>query len=444
LNRFFYTLLIRLLSPALLAWMAVRARRSGGDWEVFSGSRFGRYDRPAPLDSPIWVHAVSLGESRAAQPFVRALLNRGEAVLLTHFTVTGRAEAERAFAAEIAQGRLVQAWQPYDFPGCTDRFMAHFKPQVGVLIEREVWPNLIASARRARVPMMLVSARLSDQALRQSLRAGSVMRVAFESFDAVYAQTLNDAQRLEQAGAHSVRVSGSFKFDISLPVETVAAGRAFARELGGRKVIVIASTREGEDELFLRAIGRQVKRIRAQGGNLSAQVLFCLVPRHPQRFDEAAALLSRSGLSFVRRSRNAADASTALACRDVLVLLGDTLGEMPWYYGAGDVAIVAGSFEPLGGQNLIEACAVGVPVVVGPHTRNFEKAVVDAIDEGAAVRVQSADAAVQFALRLIDEPDRLAQMSHCGVRWVQNHTGAVARVVAGLNKLKPAAAGHNP
>ncbi|MYN13973.1 3-deoxy-D-manno-octulosonic acid transferase [Pusillimonas sp. TS35] len=438
MNRYLYTALIRLLSPGLLAWMAMRARRAGGDWGVVSGARFGHYGKAPLLQAPVWVHAVSLGETRAAQPLVQALLDSGERVLLTHMTVTGREEGARLFAGPIAEGRLVQQWLPYDFPGATRRFIACYRPRAGILIEREVWPNLLHAAEHAGVPMMLASARFSDHALRQSLRLGSVMRRAYATFDAVYAQTLQDAQRLEQAGAPGVRVSGNFKFDISLPLDKIARGREFAARLH-RKVILVASTREGEEPLFINAILKHMKRAKTQGRNLSEQVLFCIAPRHPQRFDEAAALLSQAGLNFVRRSEllAAGDASsTALnACATASVLLGDTLGEMPWYYALAHVAVVAGSFQPLGGQNLIEACAQGTPVIVGPHTRNFEQAVVDALDAGAALRVPNAEAALQLSLQLIDDAPRLARMGEAGEHWVRQHTGAVARVVSGLHEL---------
>jgi 3-deoxy-D-manno-octulosonic-acid transferase len=437
-NRFLYTSLIRLLAPGLLGWMAMRARRVGGDWGVCSGARFGHYAQPSPLNAPVWVHAVSLGETRAATPLVQALLEQGETVLLTHMTITGREEGERVFRQAIDEGRLLQQWLPYDFPGATGRFMAHYAPRAGVLIEREVWPNLVASARRAGVPMMLASARFSDHALRQSLRLGSVMRRAYGSFHAVYAQTLQDAQRLEQAGASAVRVSGNFKFDVSLAEGKIRRGHEFAACLK-RKVIVIASTREGEDELFIRAMGKHIKRARAQGKNLSEQVMFCLIPRHPERFDTAATQLAQSGLSFVRRSQLLASgdcSTTALqACSNAAVMLGDSLGEMPWYYALAQVAIVAGSFVPLGGQNLIEACAVGTPVIVGPHTRNFEQAVVDALDEGAALRAQDPEAALHQALQLLGDPQRMSSMGQAGSHWVQKHAGAVARVVSGLAEI---------
>lgn len=385
------------------------------------------------------MHAVSLGETRAALPFIQALLDQGENVLLTHMTVTGRDEGSRAFAQAIHEGRLAQQWLPYDFPGSTRRFMAHYGPRAGVLIEREVWPNLLRAARRARVPMLLASARFSDRSLRQSLRAGSVMHNAYSSFAAVYAQTLHDAQRLERAGASAVRVSGNFKFDISLPQDKILRGRQFAAALP-RKIIVIASTREGEDEMFINAIARQVKRTQAQGIDIDEQVLYCLIPRHPERFDQAAELLAKAGLAFVRRSQflemGDCTATALRACNNAAVLLGDSLGEMPRYYASAQVAIVAGSFAPLGGQNLIEACAIGVPVLVGPHTRNFEQAVVDAIDEGAAMRVADAEAALQAALQLMGDPQRLTRMGEAGEHWVRKHTGAVARVLAGLNEIK--------
>ncbi len=439
MNRFFYTLCITLLFPALIGWVALRARRAGGKWNVMSGARFGRYTSPAPLQRPIWVHAVSLGEVRAAQPFVQALLDQGETVLLTHMTATGRAEAARLFAEAIARGRLLQEWLPYDFPCAVRGFFTHYRPLVGVMIEREIWPNVIAVARQRNVPMMLASARFSDHSLRQTLRIGRVMREAYESLDMIYAQTLEDAQRLEQTGAVAVRVSGNFKFDMQLPESEIARGRAFAAAQP-RKMLTIASTREGEDELFIQAIAQQFKRARTQGQELSANVLFCIVPRHPQRFDYVASLLEKAGLPYTRRSQFTDGGGTASSslrlCAQSAVLLGDSLGEMPRYYGASQVAIVAGSFLPLGGQNLIEACAIGVPVIVGPHTHNFEQAAQDAIAEGAALRAASPEAALQTALQLLGDPQRLNQMSQAGAYWVRQHAGAVMRVVDGLNELK--------
>jgi 3-deoxy-D-manno-octulosonic-acid transferase len=440
-NRFLYTAGITLLSPLLVGWVCLRARRAGGQWQVLSGARFGRYATAAPLERPIWVHAVSLGETHAAQPFVQALLNQGGTVLLTHMTAAGRSEAARLFAEPIARGRLIQEWLPYDFPWAVRGFFKHYRPRAGVLVEREIWPNIIAAAGQRNVPMVLASARFSDQSLLQSLRLGQVMRWAYRSLTLVYAQTLGDAQRLEQAGAAGVRVSGNFKFDVHLPEEQIARGRAFAAALP-RKILTIASTREGEDELFIQAIAAQIKRARAQGQDLAASVLFCIVPRHSQRFNHVAALLEKAGLPYVRRTALAAagsaTASTFRLCEQATVVLGDTLGEMGRFYGASQAAIVAGSFLPHGGQNLIEACAIGVPVIVGPHTYNFEQAAFDAIAEGAALRAATPEAAVQAALQLLSDPQRLNQMRQAGAHWVRQHQGAVTRVVDGLKGLKGA------
>ena len=439
MNRFTYTLSLRLLSPVLLAWMGMRARRAGGDWGVMSGERFGRYKTGPLRNKPVWVHAVSLGETRAVQPLVRTLLDQGETILLTHLTVTGREEGARAFASEIAEGRLVQQWLPYDFPGATLRFLDHYRPVAGILVEREVWPNLLAAARKRGIPVILASARFSDNALRTVLRAGKVLQQAYAGLSAVYAQTLQDAQRLEQAGAVAVRVSGNFKFDVRVPPEQVAKGREFAAALG-RRIITIASTREGEDEMFIRAIGKHLRRQQLQGNELADVPIFRLVPRHPERFESAARLLTEAGLPFMRRSSivesGDCSASAVRVARDATILLGDTVGEMVRHYASSQVAIIGGSFAPHGGQNLIEACAVGVPVIVGPHTWNFEQAANDAIHEGAALRAQTAEAALQMAVQLLEDPRRLAQMGEDAEDWVRKHSGAVQRVVDGFLALR--------
>lgn len=418
MNRGVYTLGLRALAPLIWLWMARRAKRAGGRWEIFSPERFGRPD-PATVmpDHPVWVHAVSLGETRAALPLLNALLARGLPVLLTHTTATGRAEGERLFKDAIAQGQLRQVWLPYDFPGATRRFLAAHRPRCGLLMEREIWPNLLAAARQARVPMALVSARYSASSLRQARRMGSVMREALAGLDMVLAQTAEDAGRLAEAGAPAAVVTGNLKFDLVLPTAQVEAGRAWRAQLG-RQVVAVASTREGEDAPFIEAIKRQAA---APGAPL-----FLLIPRHPQRFDEAARLLADAKVSFARRSEG------ALPPPDAAVLLGDSLGEMAFYYAASDVAIVAGSFAPLGGQNLIEACAAGVPVIVGPHTFNFKQAAEDAVDAGAALRAGDPAQAVDAAIALLQDTPRRQQASKAARAWFDQHAGATGRTMDAL------------
>ncbi|MFA7438642.1 3-deoxy-D-manno-octulosonic acid transferase [Castellaniella sp.] len=437
--RILYSVLLTILAPFLLAWMGLRARRAGGRWQVLGRERFGRYPAPGLLPpGAIWVHAVSLGETRAAIPLVRALLARGYTVLLTHLTASGRAEGARVFAAELAEGRMQQAWLPYDFPGATRRFLQYFRPVLGVLIERELWPNLMHAARCQQVPMMLASARMSAASLRRTMRVHALLGPAYASLARTYAQTLKDARRLEQAGATAVSVSGNFKFDLQQDAEQIRRGAAFGHALG-RRIVIIASTREGEDERFVRQIRHQLDRTRDQCLECDPQVLFILVPRHPQRFESAARLLQSEGLNFVRRtalqSLGEGCSSMLAACRDVDVILGDTLGEMAWYYACSQVAIVGGSFAPLGGQNFIEASALGCPVLVGPHTAHFEQAVADALQAGAIARAADPAHAVRQALQWLDEPTELNHMGQAARHWVGQHSGAVQRVLDGIEDL---------
>jgi 3-deoxy-D-manno-octulosonic-acid transferase len=433
-----YSILLVLLSPVLLGWLALRGRRAGGRWDVLGGERFGRFHEPPFAAGAVWVHAVSLGETRAAHPLVRALLDRGHRVLLTHFTATGRAEGQHAYADDVARGRLRQAWLPYDFPGATRRFIRHHRPAAGVLIERELWPNLVHAATRAGVPLILASARMSESSLHQNLRLGRLMRETYAGLTRTYAQSLADARRLERMGAAGVSVSGNFKFDLQLDGGRIARGRRFAAQVA-RPVVVIASTREGEDAGFVRALAQQADHWRTQGLAPEQRPLFFLIPRHPQRFDEAARLLRDSGLPFVRRTRLLAlgdeSGSSVQACRAAAVVLGDTLGEMPWYYACARVAIVGGSFAPLGGQNFIEASALGCPVLVGPHVEHFEQAVADARQAGAVAQAATPEEAVRQALQWLEDGALRVRMGDAARHWVSQHSGAVARVVGGIEEL---------
>ncbi|AOB33095.1 3-deoxy-D-manno-octulosonic acid transferase [Bordetella sp. H567] len=425
MTRFLYTVLLRLFAPILWLWIHGRAGKSSGEWDILGPARFGRYadsEAGPRTKGRIWIHAVSLGETRAAQPLIRALLDEGRQVLLTHTTPTGRAEGGRLFPDAIANGQLRQAWLPYDFPGSVRRFLRFFAPRCGILIEREVWPNLIKEAGRQGVSMLLVSARLSERSVRRSRWARGALRRAYAALDLVLAQTKADAERLRQVGAYCPHVVGNLKFDVALSADQLEEGRAWRRTVG-RAIVAIASTREGEDEIFATLIRNAIN------GRKGAAPLYMLIPRHPQRFAEAAALLEKNNVRFVRRS-----GGTQVPPADVPVLLGDTLGEMAFYYGAADVAIVGGGFEPLGGQNFIEACAAGTPVVVGPHMHNFAQATEDATAAGAALQVPDASEAMRIASTLLhDEPRRMA-MRDAALGWTASHTGATGRM---LQLLRP-------
>ncbi|MFZ4711392.1 MAG: 3-deoxy-D-manno-octulosonic acid transferase, partial [Zwartia sp.] len=321
-----YTLLLRLLAPLIWVYMLVRARRAGGQWQIFSAERFGAYALPWAGEAPVWVHAVSLGETRAAQSLMAQLLARGERVLLTHMTATGRSEGARLFANEIANGQLRQQWVPYDFPGATRKFMQHYQPRIGILIEREVWPNLIEQAQLAGVPIILASARFSEKSQKQVEQIDkvflSLMRETYAGLDLTLAQTEDDARRLYEVGALNIHVVGNLKFDVALPAVAVDAGRAWRQRLN-RPVIAIASTRENEDALFVKAIAQQ-----------ETSALFLLIPRHPQRFDEAASLLEQAGIATVRWSVLRQNSQTEATLAEIKVVLCNTLGEMPLFYAA--------------------------------------------------------------------------------------------------------------
>jgi 3-deoxy-D-manno-octulosonic-acid transferase len=431
--RTLYSTLWRLLTP--LIWIRIwRRSKREPVYGLFPGERFGIYRRalPSPAQAgysaaPVWVHAVSLGETRAAQPLITALLDRGLPVLLTHMTATGRTEGMRLFQREIDQGRLRQVWLPYDMPGAVRRFFRYFTPRCGLLIETEVWPNLVKAAKHYDVPVALVSARLSEKSMRSNLRMASLARQTFGGLDAVLAQTQEDADRLVRVGARAPKVVGNLKFDLSLPTAQLDAGLAWNPGLA-RPVVALASTREGEEPDFLQAI---LAAPRTADG---VAPLVVLIPRHPQRFDEVAELVRAAGLAMIRRSSITGLPKPSDVPPETQLLLGDSLGEMPFYYAAADVTIIGGSFAPLGGQNLIEASACGVPVILGPHTFNFAEASENAIAAGAALRAQDAANAWQLALSLLENPAERALMRQAAASFSATHTGATRRVMFELSR----------
>jgi 3-deoxy-D-manno-octulosonic-acid transferase len=375
----------------------------------------------------LWLHAVSLGETRAAAALVDELrrVRPGLRLLLTHGTATGR-EAGRALLREGDQ----QAWLPYDTPGAVARFFRRFRPALGVLMETEVWPNLLLEAKRLGVPMVLANARLSEKSRRQGERLDAVLRPAVESLAGVLAQTDDDAQRLRSAGARTTAVCGNLKFDMAPDAALIAQGRAWRAALG-RPVLLAAVTREGEEAMLLDAWA-------ARSEAADARPLLVIVPRHPQRFDEVADLIRARGHGFARRS-TWTDAPTAEALA-APVWLGDSMREMALYYGLADVALLGGSFAPLGGQNLIEAAACACPVVMGPHTFNFAEAAALAIAAAAATRVPDMVAALAEALALVGEPTRQAAQAQRSLAFAGAHRGAARRMAQAIEALMGASA----
>ena len=421
-----YGVLMRLLVPLLLVRLWWRARQEPL-YGLAMPERLGFGSATPP--GAVWLHAVSLGETRAAEPLIQALrqLHPQVPLLLTHGTATGRAAG-----ATLLGPADHQCWLPLDTPGATRRFLQRHRPALGILMETEVWPCLLHEAQRAAVPVVLANARLSEKSLRQSLRFDSLLRPAAASLVMALAQTDADAERLQRAGVGDVRVTGNIKFDQRPSPALRAVGESWSAGLS-RPVVLAASWREGEDAPLLQAWRALLERRAAASIDLP-QPLLMLVPRHPQRFDEVARLVTEAGLTLVRRSSWGAGGPGALA-RQAQVWLGDSMGEMPAYYACAHAALLGGSFAPLGGQNLIEAAACGCPVFLGPHTFNFAQAAQGAIAAGAAWRCPDLHAAVALACLLAECGEDRAEASEAALVYAGQDQGAALRMADAMQPL---------
>ena len=422
--RFLYSMMWWLVLPLVLARLWLRGRKESGYREHWL-ERLGCYgSRIAPCKT-LWVHAVSVGETRAVEPLITGLLANWPdcRIVLTHMTPTGRAAGQALYARHGA--RLIQSYLPYDTASMVGRFIDHFSPTACILMETEVWPNLIAVCEQRTVPVVLVNARLSERSLDKAQRLGKLMQDAARGIALVAAQTEADAVRVRSLGVASVVVTGSIKFDVTPPADALASGlrlRALLDMHGARRVLLCASTREGEEALILDAY------LHAQ---VPPDVLLVIVPRHPQRFDSVAGLIESRSLTWLRRSQ----LSDAGVAPDVQLMLGDSMGEMFAYYAACDCAFIGGSLLPLGGQNLIEACALGKPVLAGAHTFNFDLVTQDAIDVSAALRVDDAEHLMREGVRLLFDDGLRAAMGVQAARFANQHRGATLRTLALLQPL---------
>lgn len=445
--RAMYSLLMWLLQPLVRRKLLLRARAEPPYGEHIE-ERFGNYsgvtlaaNAAAGTTVPtstgyIWVHAVSLGETRAAAPLVAELrlAMPGMRLLLTHGTATGREQGR-----SLLQDGDLQVWQAWDTPGTVARFLARFKPRVGLLVETEVWPNMAAACSARGIPLCLVNARMNEQSLARAQGLGWLARPAYRSLRAVWAQAPPDAERLAALGAPVSGVLGNFKFDATPDAVQWAQGRAWHTALG-RPVIAFANSRDGEEVQFLKAL----KEIRAlapvntaynaikNGANHTVQWL--LVPRHPQRFDEVAALCAAQGFSVSRRSQWLDGPQVAD------IWLGDSLGEMALYYALSDVALLGGSFAPLGGHNLIEATACECPVFMGPHTFNFAQAAELALAAGAAFEHADLPHAMDAGLELLRSGPDLQRARQAAKKLGLAHRGAAHRTAAAVQKVLATAA----
>ena len=431
-SRLVYGVLWSLATPIIMAYLLWRARRQPAyrrDWMQRFLGRYGKRDDLHGAKPCIWVHAVSVGETRAAAPLIEALLGRdpGFDVLLTHMTPTGRETAEALFG-----DRVRHAYLAYDYPHATAAFLRHWRPRLGIVMETEIWPNLMAAAERSGVAMLLANARLSARSLVSARRWPSLMRPAARRFARILAQTEADAKRFalltetEGSTSSSIVVGGNVKFDIEVPEAQRRIAESFRRLLpAGTCVFLCASTRDGEEEGILDAWKKHGCDREADG----SRRLLVIVPRHPQRFEEIVDQATIRGFTVQRRS----DGQSLRA--DTQVWIGDSMGELSAYYLSSTVAYVGGSIVPLGGQNLIEAAACGCPVLIGRHTFNFAAASDEAVRSGAAVRVADFEQLVRKGLALADDPAHRRRMREAGIAFAAAHRGATKRTMEVVDLL---------
>ena len=418
---FFYGWLTRLLTPLLLLKLYVRSRKEPL-YGVSVVERLGYYTMPA-TSGGVWIHAVSLGETRAIQTLVDAIRKArpGVKFVFTHGTATGREQG-----LSLLQDGDVQVWQPWDTPEMVAKFFRHFQPRAGFLVDTEVWPVMVDQACKHGVPMVLLNARLSAKSLRRSVQWSALARPAFNQLHAVWAQSEQDAKRFQTLGVSVQSVMGNLKFDAVPDSQQLQQGWAWRKAMS-RPVVLLAISRDGEEAALLELLAQQPAYLQ--------DVQWWLVPRHPQRFEQVTALVNAKGFSLQKRSdwNDLPDFNQWHS--DTQVVLGDSMGEMPFYFGAASVCLLGGSFAPLGGQNLIEACACACPVVMGPHTFNFAQAAQLALQDGAAVRVQDMAQAVSTAYQLAMDPQACQRKSALATEFAAHHQGAVARCLQLMQTL---------
>jgi 3-deoxy-D-manno-octulosonic-acid transferase len=422
MNRTLYTVLFHLGLPLVALRLWLRARKASA-YRQRIGERFA-LGLPAMQQGGIWVHAVSVGESIAAAPMIRALLSRYPQlpITVTCMTPTGSERIKAMFANEP---RIQHCYLPYDLPWAAGRFLDHVRPVLGVIMETELWPNHIHQCARRGIPVALANARLSERSARGYARFARLTRPMLEEMSWFAVQTETEAQRFRELGARPecVAVTGSIKFDLTIDPQllTDAAQLREQWQATQRPVWIAASTHAGEDESVL-AAHRQLLVSHPDA-------LLILVPRHPERFNSVRDVCVQQGFSTVRRS-TAEPVTSATS-----VLLGDTMGELLFLYALADIAFVGGSLVPNGGHNLLEPAALAKPVLSGPHLFNFLE-IAAMLRKASALSEISDGASLAAAVQgLFDQPQRAREMAEAGLEVMKANQGALQRLLDGLGRL---------
>lgn len=415
-------------TPAVLGYLWRRGRKDP-DYKSALAERFGRYGKALP--GAVWVHAVSLGELRSAVPLIRGILDQGQKVVTTHFTPAGRREAEKVFAAEIADGQVCVVWIPFDVGWALRGFFKAFRPAYGLVMEIEIWPGMVFAAREHGVPLLMCNAQYPEKSLRRDDAGLRLRQQVMQGFTGAMVKSDLQAKRFAGAGVKNIAVTGELRFDQPVPQNLVAAGEDARHWIGAghRRVICIASAIEGEDPVYLRAIRDLMGHCREKA---LPKPLVVYVPRRPERFDEVEQVLAAAGLSVLRRSGLGTAFSPAkwAACDDCPdIFLGDSLGEMYGYLAMADQVVVGGGFSPKGAHNISEALVLGKPVATGPHTHTIEFPFAEAEAAGVAVSVTDGAALSAWLLTGL-YPDRKAIAA-----FVDTQVNATERTLMAIPRL---------
>lgn len=416
--RLLYTSLLYLILPLALLRLYWRGRRDPGHRQRWR-ERLG-YFSALPEPGCLWIHAVSVGEARAALPLIRALLDRypEQQLLVTTTTLTGSRQVQEALS-----GRVQHVYAPYDLPDAVARFLRRTRPRMAIIMETELWPNVLRRCARAGIPILIANARLSARSAQGYARIGRLMMTILRDITLIAAQAEADAERFQTLGAPRVEVIGNLKYDLKLPDELMEQGRAVRRERLGenRLVWIAASTHVGEDEQILEAL----TQLRTHWPDL----LLLLVPRHPERFASVATLCQQRGFSVVRRSdRQPCSLETA-------VFLGDSMGELLLFYAAADLAFVGGSLVATGGHNVLEPALLGLPVLFGPHMFNFTEAGERLLAVEAARQVADAGELALAVNQWLADPEQRRNAGRRGQAVVERHRGALAALMERIETL---------
>ncbi len=411
-----YRVLIYLLLPVILLMQVLKGWRNKAYWSHW-GERFGFREFP---DAPygMWMHAVSVGEVRAVVPLLQRLANSMQEegrILLTVTTPTGRKTAESLLGNSVDISYL-----PYDIGFCVRRFLRSARPKQAVVVETEVWPNLVKNTKRLNIPLTYINVRLSERSFRSYLKVQSLSQDIFNTIDVIAAQGAADANRLIKLGVDKTKIviTGSLKFDVNMPASLKESAHALRDLLANHRTVwICGSTRDGEEGQLIQSY-KALKKTHSD-------LLLVLVPRHPERFDSVARQCEGFGLNVVKRTENPVELDES-----VDVYLGNTMGELGLLYAASDIAFVGGSLVPFGGQNILEPCALGIPVLFGPNMFNFEEISQLTIDAKAGICVQNEYQLQDHISQLIQHPNQRDQMGRNGLALIEQHKGALDRVEA--------------